>query len=149
MVSEGLVDQLVTMGLSTVAMPGSSSSAGLGSSSVVDDVPELCAAVALRGLGVDADARDGGAGELDGVLGGADVPNHYGDLVRVSLGEARPAGLLTIRVPVAKSGDSLGRKWVKDGPQGAAVGNVVHIQLKFTKGHAKPRTWVVYTAYPE
>lgn len=46
-------------------------------------------------------------------------------------------------------GLSLGRKWVKDGPQGVAVGNTVCIQLKFAKGHAKPRTWVVYTAYPE
>ncbi|MCX4967110.1 hypothetical protein OHA98_20395 [Streptomyces sp. NBC_00654] len=56
---------------------------------------------------------------------------------------------MTISVPVAGFGGSLGRKWVKDGPQGVAVGNVVHIRLKFTKGHAKPRTWVVYTAYPE
>ncbi|MFF2727050.1 RICIN domain-containing protein [Streptomyces sp. NPDC058008] len=57
--------------------------------------------------------------------------------------------LLTIRVPVSGFGSSLGRKWVKDGPQGVAVGNVVHLELKFAKGHAKPRTWVVYTAYPE
>ncbi|MFD4949447.1 RNase A-like domain-containing protein [Streptomyces sp. NPDC058409] len=55
--------------------------------------------------------------------------------------------LLTIRVPVGGFGASLGRKWVKNGPQGAAVGNFVHIELKFAKGHTKPRTWVVYTAY--
>nr|WP_240679130.1 RICIN domain-containing protein [Streptomyces sp. SID4937] len=57
--------------------------------------------------------------------------------------------MLTIRVPVQGFGPSLGRKWVKDGPQGVAVGNLVHIELKFAKGHAKPKTWVVYTAYPE
>ncbi|MFD8966732.1 ricin-type beta-trefoil lectin domain protein [Streptomyces sp. NPDC059568] len=57
--------------------------------------------------------------------------------------------LFTIRVQVEGFGASLGRKWVKDGPQGVAVGNFVHIELKFAKGHARPRTWVVYTAYPE
>ncbi|MFI8817702.1 MULTISPECIES: RNase A-like domain-containing protein [unclassified Streptomyces] len=57
--------------------------------------------------------------------------------------------LRTIRVPVQGFGASLGRKWVKNGPQGAVVGNFVHIELKFAKGHTKPRTWVVYTAYPE
>ncbi|MFJ7496844.1 hypothetical protein ACIQZB_37985 [Streptomyces sp. NPDC097727] len=57
--------------------------------------------------------------------------------------------MLTIRVPVQGFGASLGRKWVKDGPQGVAVGNIVHIELKVAKGHTKPRTWVVHTAYPE
>ncbi|MGW5304629.1 ricin-type beta-trefoil lectin domain protein [Streptomyces griseoluteus] len=57
--------------------------------------------------------------------------------------------LLTIRVPVDGYGPSLGKKWVKNGPQGVPAGNVVHIELKFVKGHAKPRTWVVYTSFPE
>ncbi|MFF3126912.1 RICIN domain-containing protein [Streptomyces sp. NPDC057908] len=57
--------------------------------------------------------------------------------------------LLPIKIQVDGLGSSLGRKWVKDGPQGVGVGNTVRIQLKFAKGHAKPKTWVVYTAYPE
>lgn len=47
------------------------------------------------------------------------------------------------------SGSAAARAFGKNGPQGVAVGNIVHIQLKFAKGHAKPRTWVVHTACPE
>ncbi|NEA63819.1 virulence factor [Streptomyces sp. SID12488] len=58
--------------------------------------------------------------------------------------------LLPIRIPVTGHGPSLGTKWVSGGSSaGQAVGNTVVIQLKFAKGHMKPKTWVVYTAYPE
>ncbi|MEV6419272.1 RICIN domain-containing protein [Streptomyces sp. NPDC051662] len=58
--------------------------------------------------------------------------------------------LLPIRIPVTGHGASLGTKWVRGGDAaGQAVGNTVVIQLKFAKGHMKPKTWVVYTAYPE
>ncbi|WP_229888343.1 RICIN domain-containing protein [Streptomyces nitrosporeus] len=58
--------------------------------------------------------------------------------------------LLPIRMKVTTHGASLGTKWVKGGDAaGSAVGNTVVIQLKFAKGHMKPKTWVVYTAYPE
>lgn len=58
--------------------------------------------------------------------------------------------LLPIRLQVTGHGASLGTKWVKGGSSaGEAVGNTVVIQLKFAKGHMKPKTWVVYTAYPE
>ncbi|MFJ7149008.1 ricin-type beta-trefoil lectin domain protein [Streptomyces sp. NPDC100445] len=43
---------------------------------------------------------------------------------------------------------SLGRVWVKDGPQGVATGNKVVIQLKYAPKH-KPSRYVVYTAFPE
>lgn len=58
--------------------------------------------------------------------------------------------LLPIRIPFTGRGASLGTKWVRGGDSaGQAVGNTVVIQLKFAKGHMKPKTWVVYTAYPE
>ncbi|MEV5942303.1 ricin-type beta-trefoil lectin domain protein [Streptomyces sp. NPDC051994] len=43
---------------------------------------------------------------------------------------------------------SLGLRWVKDGPQGEAVGNSVVIQLKYAGKH-KPSRYVVYTSYPK
>ncbi|MFE2599024.1 hypothetical protein ACFXCZ_21410 [Streptomyces sp. NPDC059396] len=43
----------------------------------------------------------------------------------------------------------IGQGEVDFGPQGVAVGNFVHIELKFAKEQARPRTWVVCTAYPE
>ncbi|WP_317617807.1 RICIN domain-containing protein [Streptomyces sp. SDr-06] len=43
---------------------------------------------------------------------------------------------------------SLGLRWVKDGPQGEAVGNTVAIQLKYAGKH-KPSKYVVYTSYPK
>ena len=58
--------------------------------------------------------------------------------------------LLSIRIPVTGLGSSLGTKWVRGGSSaGQAVGNTVVIQLRFAKGHTRPKTWVVYTAYPE
>ncbi|MEH0418441.1 polymorphic toxin-type HINT domain-containing protein [Streptomyces sp. B21-083] len=58
--------------------------------------------------------------------------------------------LLSIRMPFTGHGPSLGTKWVSGGSSaGQAVGNTVVIQLKFAKGHMKPKTWVVFTAYPE
>ncbi|MCX4571892.1 hypothetical protein OHB41_01500 [Streptomyces sp. NBC_01571] len=43
---------------------------------------------------------------------------------------------------------SLGRVWIKDGPQGVATGNTVVIQLKYEPKH-KPSRYVVYTSFPE
>ncbi|MET8179776.1 hypothetical protein [Streptomyces sp. NPDC005336] len=43
---------------------------------------------------------------------------------------------------------SLGRVWVKDGPQGVATGNRVVIQLKYAGKH-EPSRLVVYTSFPE
>ncbi|MFE9404795.1 ricin-type beta-trefoil lectin domain protein [Streptomyces sp. NPDC006530] len=43
---------------------------------------------------------------------------------------------------------SLGLRWVKDGPQGEAVGNTVVVQLRYAGKH-KPSKYVVYTSYPK
>ncbi|MEU6093245.1 RICIN domain-containing protein [Streptomyces sp. NPDC047079] len=43
---------------------------------------------------------------------------------------------------------SLGRRWIKDGPQGQATGNKVIIQLRYAGKH-KPSKFVVYTSFPE
>ncbi|MYX98176.1 virulence factor, partial [Streptomyces sp. SID486] len=43
---------------------------------------------------------------------------------------------------------SLGRVWIKNGPQGVATGNEVVVQLRYAGKH-KPTRYVVYTSYPE
>ncbi|MEU8472163.1 RICIN domain-containing protein [Streptomyces sp. NPDC029006] len=43
---------------------------------------------------------------------------------------------------------SLGRVWIKDGPQGVPTGNKVVIQLKYAPKH-KPSRYVVYTSFPK
>ncbi|MGW2853756.1 RICIN domain-containing protein [Streptomyces sp. NPDC001215] len=45
-----------------------------------------------------------------------------------------------------KDKGSLGRKWVKDGPQNVKAGNTVVIQLKYV-GKSHPLGYVVYTSY--
>lgn len=96
MTSSRLVDQLVTIGLSTV---GASGSLDLGGVGVLlgggdDDVLELLPALALRGLDVDTGVRDGRAGELDGVL--AALPDGRRDAV--GTGSEGDAGGVDVQV---------------------------------------------------
>ncbi|MFD7438101.1 ricin-type beta-trefoil lectin domain protein [Streptomyces sp. NPDC059861] len=57
--------------------------------------------------------------------------------------------LKTIRWDVRNMGSSLGKKWVRNGPQGAPAGTTVVIQLKYVGKQHKPSKFVVYTAYLE
>ncbi|MFF0888256.1 RICIN domain-containing protein [Streptomyces sp. NPDC003456] len=57
--------------------------------------------------------------------------------------------LKTIRWTVRDMGDSLGQKWVRNGPQGVAAGTTVILKLKYVGKQHKPSKYVVYTAYLE
>ncbi|WP_328339692.1 RICIN domain-containing protein [Streptomyces violaceus] len=57
--------------------------------------------------------------------------------------------LKTIKWTIRDMGPSLGQKWVRSGPQGAAAGTTVIIKLKYVGKQHKPSKYVVYTAYLE
>ncbi|MFB8246763.1 ricin-type beta-trefoil lectin domain protein [Streptomyces sp. NPDC055952] len=57
--------------------------------------------------------------------------------------------LKTIRWTIRDMGDSLGQKWVRNGPQGVAAGTTVILKLKYVGKQHKPSKYVVYTAYLE
>jgi hypothetical protein len=57
--------------------------------------------------------------------------------------------LKTIKWTIRDMGPSLGKKWVRNGPQGVAAGTTVVIKLKYVGKQHKPSKYVVYTAYLE